>query len=59
LGGVELQDCTVDSSSETRLLQGSVCDNDEILVDGEPGTIMSVTVDWSWLDKELALSFLR
>lgn len=45
LGKVELQDCTVDSSSEIRLLQGSVCDNDEILVDGERCTVMSVTVD--------------
>ena len=45
LGTVELQDCTADSSSEIRLLQGSVCDNDEILVDGERCTIMSLTVD--------------
>ena len=45
LGRVELQDCTVDSSSEIRLLQGSVCDNDEILVDGERCAVMSVTVD--------------
>jgi hypothetical protein len=45
LGRVGLQDCTVDSSSEIRLLQGSVCDNDEILVDGKGGAIMSVTLD--------------
>ena len=44
LGKVELQDCTVDSTSEIRLLKGSVCDNDEILVDGERCTIMGVKV---------------
>ena len=44
LGTVELQDCTVDPSSEIRFLQGSVCDNDEILVDGERCTVMSVTI---------------
>ena len=48
LGTVELQDCTVDPSSEIRLLQGSVCDNDEILVDGERCTIMSVTLPGSY-----------
>ena len=40
-----MQDGIADYSSETRLLQGSACDNDEILADGEHGTIMSVTVD--------------
>ena len=45
LGRVELQVCTVDSSSDIRLLKDPVCDNDEILVDGERCTIMSLTVD--------------
>jgi len=44
LGTVELQACTVDSSSNIRLIKSFVCNNDEILVDGESCTIMSVTV---------------
>ena len=48
LGKVELQACSVDSSSEIRLIKSSVCDNDEILVDGERCTIMSVTLPGSY-----------
>jgi len=44
LATVELQDCTAESTSTISLLKGSVCDNDEILVDGERCTIMGVKV---------------
>jgi len=48
LGKVELQACSVDPSSNNRLIKSSVCDNDEILVDGERCTIMSVTLPGSY-----------
>jgi hypothetical protein len=44
LGTVELQDCTVDSNSKISLPGESVCDTDEILVDGERCTILSLIV---------------
>ncbi len=44
LGTVELQVCSVDSSSNINLIKSFVCDLDEILVDGERCTIMSVKV---------------
>jgi hypothetical protein len=44
LGIVELQDCTADSSSTINLLESSVCEGDEILVDGERCTILNLTV---------------
>ncbi len=44
LGTVELADCTVDSNSKISLLGASVCDDDEILVDGERCTIASLNV---------------
>jgi len=44
LGTVELEDCTADSNSKINLPGASVCDNDEILVDGERCTISSLTV---------------
>ena len=44
LGTMELQDCTVDSNSKISLPGASVCDGDEILVDGERCTIISLTV---------------
>ncbi len=44
LANVNLQDCTVDSSSNIRLLAGSVCDGDEIVVNGERCRVMSLTV---------------
>ena len=45
LATVELQDCTVDSSSNIRLLQPYVCDGEEIFVDGERCTLLNVTVE--------------
>jgi hypothetical protein len=44
LATVEVQDCTVSSSSKIRLLGSSVCDGDEIVVDGERCRILSLTV---------------
>ncbi len=44
LGTVELADCTADSDSKINLLSASVCDDDEILVDGERCTIASLNV---------------
>lgn len=44
LATVELQDCTVDSNSKISLSGASVCDGDEILVDGGRCTILSLTV---------------
>ena len=45
LATVELQDCTADSSSNIQLLKGFVCEGDHIMVDGEPCTILSLTLD--------------
>ena len=47
LGTVELQDCTVDSNSKISLPGESVCDTDEILVDGKRCLILSLTVPGS------------
>ena len=45
LGTVELQDCTANSSSNIRLLKSFVCEGDEVLVDGDRCTLLSVTID--------------
>ena len=45
LGVVELQGCTVNSSSQISLLKSSVCEGDAIVVDGESCTLLSVTID--------------
>jgi hypothetical protein len=44
LGTVELQECTVNSTSVINLPAPSVCDGDEILVDGRRCTIASLKV---------------
>jgi hypothetical protein len=44
LGTVELEDCTVNSSSVIQFLAPSVCDGDEILVNGERCMIASLNV---------------
>ena len=45
LATVELQDCTADSSSNIGLVKSFVCEGDDILVDGENCTLLSVTID--------------
>lgn len=45
LGTVELQACTANSSSNIRLLKSFVCQGDEILVDGDRCTLLSVTIN--------------
>ncbi len=44
LAYVDLQDCTVEPTSEVRLLSPYICDNDHILIDGDVCTIMTVTL---------------
>ncbi len=44
LGKVQLQDCTAGPASDIRLPGLSVCDGDEIMVDGQKCTILSLTV---------------
>ncbi len=44
LAYIDLQDCTVEPTSEIRLLSGYICDNDHILIDGDVCTIMTVTL---------------
>ncbi len=44
LAFVDLQDCTVEPTSEIRLLSSYICDNDHILIDGDVCTIMTVTL---------------
>jgi hypothetical protein len=41
---VDLQDCTVDSSSNIRLTKSYVCDSDSIMVNGQECAIMSLTL---------------
>ena len=41
---VDLQDCTVDSSSNIRLMKSYVCDSDTVLVNGQECGIMSLTL---------------
>ncbi len=40
---IVLQDCTVNVSSNIRLLKSYVCDGDNIIIDGEECAIMSLT----------------
>ncbi len=44
LATVELQDCTLSSSSRVDLLKDFVCQGDHISVDGETCTILSLTL---------------
>jgi hypothetical protein len=41
---VDLQGCTVDSSSNIRLTKSYVCDSDSIMVNGQECAIMSLTL---------------
>ena len=41
---VELQDCTVDSSSKIGLTKSYVCDSDSVLVNGQECGIMTLTI---------------
>jgi hypothetical protein len=40
---VDLQDCSVNASSNVRLIKNYVCDSDKIVVDGEECAIMTVS----------------
>jgi hypothetical protein len=40
---VVLQDCTVNASSNIRLLKNYMCDSDSILIDGQECSILQVT----------------
>ncbi len=44
LARVELRNCSVDSSSQISLIKDMVCEGDEVLVDGERCTILSLTL---------------
>ena len=44
LGTVSLQDCTVNPSSAINFPNPSVCEGDEILVDGQKCTVANLTV---------------
>ena len=41
---IDLQDCTVDSSSSVGLMKSYICDSDSILVNGQECAIMTLTV---------------
>ena len=41
---VKLQQCTVDSSSDIRLMKSYVCDGDRVIVKGQECAIMSLTL---------------
>jgi hypothetical protein len=41
---VKLQDCTVDSSSNIRLMKSYVCDGDRVIVNGQECAIISLTL---------------
>jgi hypothetical protein len=41
---IDLQDCTVDSSSNVRLTKTYVCDSDSLMVNGQECAIMSITL---------------
>jgi hypothetical protein len=41
---IDLQDCTVDSSSNIRLSKSYVCDSDSLMVNGQECAIMSLTI---------------
>jgi len=41
---IDLQDCTVDSSSNIRLTKSYVCDSDSLMVNGQECAIMSLTI---------------
>lgn len=40
---IVLQDCTVNSSSNIRLMKSYMCDEDSLIIDGEKCAIMSLT----------------
>ena len=40
---VVLQDCTVNASSNIRLLKNYMCDSDTLLIDGQECSLLSVT----------------
>jgi hypothetical protein len=44
LAQVDLENCTVNSSSNIRLLKTYVCNGDQILIDGRDCNIMTVTL---------------
>jgi hypothetical protein len=44
LAKVVLEDCTVNPSSNIRLLKSYVCEDDSLLVDGEKCSIMELTL---------------
>ena len=41
---VDLQDCTVDPSSNIRIMKSYVCDSDSLMVNGQECAIMSLTL---------------
>ncbi len=41
---VKLQNCTVDSSSNIRLMKSYVCNGDRVIVDGQECAIMTLTL---------------
>jgi hypothetical protein len=41
---IDLQDCTVDSSSNVRLMKSYVCDSDSVMVNGQECAIMTLTI---------------
>ena len=41
---VKLQDCTVDSSSNIRLMKSYVCDGDRVIVNGRECAIIALTL---------------
>jgi hypothetical protein len=44
LAQIVLQDCTVNASSNIRLLKSYVCDSDRVVVDGQECAIMTLTL---------------
>ena len=44
LAQIVLQDCTVNASSNIRLLKNYVCDSDRVVVDGQECAIMTLTL---------------
>jgi len=44
IASINFQSCTVDSSSDVRVMKGYVCDNDSIVVNGQECAIMTLTL---------------
>ncbi len=44
LATIVLDDCTLNSNADIRLLKNYICDGDKILVDGQACTIISVSL---------------